>query len=129
MPTGLEESVDGILLPPGECDKKYDCVYEQKNIFLNVHLLSFSLQHTGSGDEGGGQSLSSTGSCLKDFRAHPFIECQGARGSCHYFANLYSFWLTTVSPAEQFITPVSGTIKATEQQRNKASQCHVCLRV
>ncbi|TMS09833.1 Collagen alpha-6(IV) chain [Larimichthys crocea] len=86
------------------------------------------LLHTGAGDEGGGQSLTSSGSCLKDFRTHPFIECQGARGSCHYFANLYSFWLTTVSPTEQFITPKSGTIKAADQQRKKASQCHVCLR-
>ncbi|KAM3603740.1 uncharacterized protein V6R79_001383 [Siganus canaliculatus] len=86
------------------------------------------LLHTGAGDEGGGQSLTSTGSCLKDFRTHPFIECQGARGSCHYFANLYSFWLTTVSPSEQFITPKPGTIKAVDQQRGRASQCHVCIR-
>ncbi|KAJ8346931.1 hypothetical protein SKAU_G00283320 [Synaphobranchus kaupii] len=54
------------------------------------------LMHTGSGDEGGGQSLTSSGSCLKDFRAQPFIECQGPRGTCHYFANAYSFWLTRV---------------------------------
>lgn len=86
------------------------------------------LLHTGAGDEGGGQSLTSTGSCLKDFRTHPFIECQGARGSCHYFANLYSFWLTTVRQTEEFITPSPGTIKAADQQRRKASQCHVCLR-
>ncbi|KAF3858330.1 hypothetical protein F7725_011531 [Dissostichus mawsoni] len=77
-----------------------------------------------AGDEGGGQSLSSSGSCLKDFRTHPFIECQGAHGSCHYFANLYSFWLTTVSPTEQFITQRPGTIKAADQQRLKSSQCH-----
>uniref|UniRef100_A0A3Q0RVM9 Collagen IV NC1 domain-containing protein n=1 Tax=Amphilophus citrinellus TaxID=61819 RepID=A0A3Q0RVM9_AMPCI len=82
------------------------------------------LLHTGAGNNGGGQSLTSTGSCLKDFRTHPFIECQGARGSCHYFANLYSFWLTTVSPAEQFITASPGTIKATDQQRHKTSQCN-----
>uniref|UniRef100_A0A8C2ZZG7 Collagen IV NC1 domain-containing protein n=1 Tax=Cyclopterus lumpus TaxID=8103 RepID=A0A8C2ZZG7_CYCLU len=86
------------------------------------------LLHTGAGDEGGGQSLTSSGSCLKDFRTHPFIECQGARGSCHYFANLYSFWLTTVSHTEQFITQRPGTIKAADKQRHKASQCHVCLR-
>lgn len=88
----------------------------------------YFLQQTGAGDEGGGQSLTSTGSCLKDFRTHPIIECQGARGSCHYFANLYSFWLTTISPTEQFITPRPGTIKAVDEQRSRASQCHVCLR-
>ncbi|GLD58536.1 collagen alpha-4(IV) chain-like protein [Lates japonicus] len=81
------------------------------------------LLYTGAGDRGGGQSLTSSGSCLKDFRTHPVIECQGARGSCHYFANLYSYWLTTVSPKEQ-----PATIKAADQQRRKASQCHVCLR-
>uniref|UniRef100_A0A3Q3WKA0 Collagen IV NC1 domain-containing protein n=1 Tax=Mola mola TaxID=94237 RepID=A0A3Q3WKA0_MOLML len=86
------------------------------------------LLSTGAGDEGGGQSLTSTGSCLKDFRTHPIIECQGARGSCHYFANLYSFWLTTVSHTEQFVVPNSGTIKAADRQRSRASQCHVCLR-
>ncbi|XP_053293946.1 collagen alpha-4(IV) chain-like [Pleuronectes platessa] len=86
------------------------------------------LLHTGEGVNGGGQSLTSSGSCLKDFRTHPFIECQGERGSCHYFANLYSFWLTTVSETEQFIIPRPGTIKAADKQRHKASQCHVCLR-
>uniref|UniRef100_A0A3Q3LVG9 Collagen IV NC1 domain-containing protein n=1 Tax=Mastacembelus armatus TaxID=205130 RepID=A0A3Q3LVG9_9TELE len=86
------------------------------------------LLHTGAGDEGGGQSLTSSGSCLKDFRTHPFIECQGARGSCQYFANLYSFWLTTVTHTQQFTTQRPGTIKAANQQRHKASQCHVCLR-
>ncbi|XP_068456104.1 collagen alpha-4(IV) chain-like [Clinocottus analis] len=86
------------------------------------------LMHTGAGDEGGGQSLTSSGSCLKDFRAHPFIECQGARGSCHYFANLYSFWLTAVIQTDQFTTQRPDTIKADDQQWRKASQCHVCLR-
>lgn len=102
----------------------WTCVW-QKN---TVHSQTVSYQHTGAGDEGGGQSLTSSGSCLKDFRTHPIIECQGARGSCHYFATLYSFWLTTVSSTEQFITPQSGTIKAAEHQRRKASQCHVCFR-
>lgn len=86
------------------------------------------LLHTAAGDHGGGQSLSSSGSCLKDFRTHPFVECQGARGSCHYFANLYSYWLTTVHPAEQFVTKHSRTIKALDQQRRQTSQCNVCLR-
>ncbi|KAK0147057.1 Collagen alpha-2(IV) chain [Merluccius polli] len=86
------------------------------------------LLHTGVGDDGGGQSLTSTGSCLEDFRTHPFVECQGARGTCFYFGHLHSFWLTTVSPEEQFAAPKTGTIKAAEQQRQSASRCHVCTR-
>ncbi|KAK7919109.1 hypothetical protein WMY93_010393 [Mugilogobius chulae] len=54
------------------------------------------LMHTGAGDEGGGQSLTSSGSCLALFRPQPFVECQGPRGTCHYFSNIYSFWLTRV---------------------------------
>lgn len=54
------------------------------------------LMHTGAGDEGGGQSLTSSGSCLQIFRPQPFVECQGPRGTCHYFSNIYSFWLTRV---------------------------------
>ncbi|KAG7229288.1 hypothetical protein INR49_012946 [Caranx melampygus] len=101
------------------------CVPGSHNSFVPTWLeepvdgYSFLL-HTGAGDEGGGQSLTSSGSCLKDFRTHPFIECQGARGSCHYFANLYSFWLTTVSQTDMFIAAKPGTIKAADKQRRKS---------
>ncbi|CAB1317870.1 unnamed protein product [Coregonus sp. 'balchen'] len=63
--------------------------------------------------------------CLRDFRAQPFVECQGPRGTCHYFANVYSFWLTHVSLAEQFgPVPVPSVLKAADQQRQQASRCH-----
>ncbi len=62
----------------------------------------FYLQHTGAGAGGGGQVLSSPGSCLEDFRATPFIECSGGRGTCHYFANKFSFWLATLDNDSQF---------------------------
>ena len=68
-------------------------------------------QHTAAGAEGGGQALSSSGSCLEDFRATPFIECNGARGTCHYFANKFSFWLATVDSNNMFSRPVSQTLK------------------
>ncbi|KAI6078684.1 Collagen alpha-2(IV) chain [Aix galericulata] len=77
-------------------------------------LMVFVLQrhtHTAAGDEGGGQSLVSPGSCLEDFRATPFIECNGARGTCHYFANKYSFWLTTIDQSFQS-KPSADTLKA-----------------
>lgn len=86
------------------------------------------LMHTAAGTEGGGQSLVSPGSCLEDFRANPFIECSGARGTCHYFANKYSFWLTTVEERRQFQEqPVSETLK-TGQLHTRVSRCQVCMK-
>ncbi|KAG8509327.1 Collagen alpha-6(IV) chain [Galemys pyrenaicus] len=86
------------------------------------------LMHTAAGAEGGGQSLVSPGSCLEDFRATPFIECTGARGTCHYFANKYSFWLTTVEERQQFQEePVSETLKA-GQLHTRVSRCQVCMK-
>lgn len=86
------------------------------------------LMHTAAGPEGGGQSLVSPGSCLEDFRATPFIECNGARGTCHYFANKYSFWLTTVEATRQFVeSPPAETLKA-GQLRTRVSRCQVCVK-
>lgn len=87
---------------------------------------SFAM-HTAAGAEGGGQSLSSPGSCLEDFRATPFIECNGARGSCHYFANKFSFWLTTIESSQQWVQPESQTLKA-GNLRSRVSRCQVCTR-
>ncbi|XP_015268676.1 PREDICTED: collagen alpha-2(IV) chain-like, partial [Gekko japonicus] len=86
------------------------------------------LMHTAAGGEGGGQSLVSPGSCLEDFRATPFIECNGARGTCHYFANKYSFWLTTVEQTQQFVEPpLSETLKA-GHLRTRVGRCQVCMK-
>uniref|UniRef100_A0A8D0FQS8 Collagen IV NC1 domain-containing protein n=1 Tax=Strix occidentalis caurina TaxID=311401 RepID=A0A8D0FQS8_STROC len=84
------------------------------------------LMHTAAGDEGGGQSLVSPGSCLEDFRATPFIECNGARGTCHYFANKYSFWLTTIDQPFQS-KPSADTLKA-GLIRSHISRCQVCMK-
>jgi integrin beta 8 len=89
--------------------------------------IQINLKHTAAGAEGGGQSLLSPGSCLEDFRATPFIECNGARGTCHYFANKFSFWLTTVEANSQFERPVSETLKA-GNLRTKVSRCSVCIK-
>uniref|UniRef100_A0A3Q1FQ28 Collagen IV NC1 domain-containing protein n=1 Tax=Acanthochromis polyacanthus TaxID=80966 RepID=A0A3Q1FQ28_9TELE len=87
------------------------------------------LMHTAAGAEGGGQSLVSPGSCLEDFRATPFIECNGAKGTCHYFANKYSFWLTTVDPSQEFLySPAQETLKG-GQERSKVSRCQVCSKI
>lgn len=86
------------------------------------------LMHTAAGAEGGGQALVSPGSCLEDFRATPFIECSGARGTCHYFANKYSFWLTAVEERQQFREePVSETLKA-GRLHTRVSRCQVCMK-
>jgi len=84
------------------------------------------VMHTGAGSHGGGQSLSSPGSCLETFRSSPFIECHG-RGTCNYFANTYSFWLTTVQSHEQFANPVAATLKS-GNLRSRISRCQVCRR-
>ena len=91
------------------------------------HFLSpLSPQHTAAGNEGGGQSLSSPGSCLEDFRTTPFIECNGAKGTCHYFANKHSFWLTSID--QSFHTePSSETLKA-GQLLSRISRCQVCMK-
>lgn len=89
-------------------------------VFLN-------LQHTGAGPSGGGQSLSSPGSCLEDFRATPFIECNGDGGNCHFYANKYSFWLTTIDQNSQFASPIPATLKA-GNLRTRVSRCQVCVK-
>lgn len=97
--------------------------------FSESKLSIFPLQHTAAGAEGGGQSLVSPGSCLEDFRATPFIECNGAKGTCHYFANKYSFWLTTVDPNQEFLySPSQETLKG-GQERSKVSRCQVCSKL
>ncbi|KAG8520845.1 Collagen alpha-4(IV) chain [Galemys pyrenaicus] len=86
-------------------------------------------QHTGAGAQGGGQALASPGSCLEDFRAAPFLECQGPRGTCHFFANKYSFWLTVARADEQFsAAPAPDTLKDGQAQRRRVSRCQVCVK-
>lgn len=108
------------------------CCYFSFQIHLTSNLSHFfplsplSLQHTAAGNEGGGQSLSSPGSCLEDFRTTPFLECNGAKGTCHYFANKHSFWLTSIDQA--FHTePASETLKA-GQLLSRISRCQVCMK-
>ena len=97
------------------------CPNNWKGIWIGY---SFVMHTTGSA-EGGGQALASTGSCLPDFRATPFIECNGPRGTCHYFANKFSFWLTTIDEEQQFARPISRTLKA-GWLRSRVSRCQVC---
>lgn len=88
---------------------------------------SFAM-HTGAGPSGGGQSLSSPGSCLEDFRSTPFIECNGAQGTCHFYANKLSFWLTTIDRGAEFSQPQQMTLKA-GSLRTRVSRCQVCMKL
>lgn len=98
-------------------------------VIVILHYCVSSDQHTAAGAEGGGQSLVSPGSCLEDFRATPFIECNGARGTCFFFNNKHSFWLTTVQQERQFTqSPDSETLKG-DQYRGRISRCQVCMKI
>ncbi|KPP78809.1 hypothetical protein Z043_101659 [Scleropages formosus] len=83
------------------------------------------LMHTASG-EGGGQSLMSPGSCLEHFRTTPFIECSGARGTCHYFSSKQSFWLASIAQTFQS-SSATKTLKA-GQILSQISRCQVCMK-
>lgn len=95
----------------------------------NSLWLGYSfVMHTASGAEGSGQKLSSTGSCLQDFRTTPFIECNGERGMCHFYQNQYSFWMTTIENNGQFATP-QKEILTNGNTRSRVSRCNVCMRL
>ncbi|KAI8503157.1 PREDICTED: collagen alpha-2(IV) chain-like [Branchiostoma belcheri] len=83
------------------------------------------LMHTASG-EGGGQSLSLSGSCLDYFRAAPFIECVG--DVCDVSSNQLSFWLISIPGGErdQFFRTqrVVGSVNVLKQ---RISRCRVCV--
>uniref|UniRef100_A0A3P9HSM9 Collagen IV NC1 domain-containing protein n=1 Tax=Oryzias latipes TaxID=8090 RepID=A0A3P9HSM9_ORYLA len=87
------------------------------------------IMHTGAGDEGGGQSLTSSGSCLTEFKSLPFLECQGPRGTCHFFANIYSFWLTHQEGGASYTRRNSSTLIDPMQHKNNISRCRVCMKL
>lgn len=95
-----------------------DCPRNWISLWTGYSFIMF----TGGGDEGGGLSLQSPGSCLSEFKAQPFVECQGARGTCHFFANVYSFWLTNIRSTASVLTDP-------EQQREHVAKCRVCMRM
>ena len=76
---------------------------------------------------GGGQSLSSPGSCLKDFRTNPFIEFNES-GQCMYYENHNSYWLTTIDQNSFFREPISETLEF-GSLRSRVSRCQVCQKV
>ena len=89
-------------------------------------FMIFAFQHTDAGADGAGQSLASPGSCLKDFRSRPFIECHG-HGRCNYYTTAYSYWMATIDMDKQFQKPVPQTLKAGDV-KTRIGRCVVCLR-
>ena len=97
---------------------------------LKFNFLPFFLQVAGAGNTGAGQELSQSGSCLEKFRPNPFVECQGARGTCHFFSDKMSYWLTTIERRDMFTTPRSKTLSKEkgEDLKSVVSKCQVCVR-
>eukprot|EP00058_Branchiostoma_floridae_P012993 XP_002598481.1 hypothetical protein BRAFLDRAFT_66858 [Branchiostoma floridae] len=110
-------------------DHRWESIWEGFSFFM----------HTAAG-EGSGQIFSSPGSCLERFRPAPFIECHGARGTCGFFANKFSFWLASVprnynpdqnrDPYEPQDGPCEEMIR-TQQARTEmermVGRCRVCM--
>lgn len=74
------------------------------------------------GAMGGGQQLQSPGSCLQEFRATPYIECNGQM-ECHFFADKYSFWLVDIAG---YRDDSGGTYKPHEILYH-VGRCLVCI--
>jgi collagen type IV alpha len=116
----MGRTLDRIHLPHGELSFFVTTINELK-------IKNMMFQHTAVGHGGGGQALSGPGSCLQDFRATPFIECNGGKGQCHYYETMTSFWMVTVEQQQQFRTPEQQTLKA-GSLHTKVSRCQVCIR-
>ncbi|XP_019628580.1 PREDICTED: collagen alpha-4(IV) chain-like [Branchiostoma belcheri] len=98
--------------------------------------------HTAAG-EGSGQVFSSPGSCLEKFRPATFIECHGAQRTCGFFANKFSFWLTTLpsdydpvrnaqayEPRDGEVNDlVAGQQPPTTEMERMIGRCRVCMMV
>lgn len=117
------ESPSSPVALHSQSSQEPECPPQWRSLWIGFSFL----MHTGAGDEGGGQSLTSSGSCLQDFRAKPFVECQGPRGTCHYFSNIYSFWLTKVEASTSFNSS-PNTMTEGSTQMASIGRCNVCLR-
>lgn len=94
--------------------------------YYNKRIIFYRSQHTGAANGGGGsQALSGTGSCLKDFRSNPFIECKG--GHCNFYDSISSFWLLAVNKAEESLQAQQQEIRAGTYD-SRLSRCNVCIK-
>ncbi|KAJ8307286.1 hypothetical protein KUTeg_015370 [Tegillarca granosa] len=103
------EAPNNIIAVHNQTDQVPACPIGWQSVWIGY---SFGM-NIGSGHIGGGQSLSSPGTCLDEFNTNPFIEC-GNR--CRYSYTKYSTWLTS---EEHLSPPVPKVIP---------SRCRVCLK-
>lgn len=84
---------------------------------------------TSSGTSGGGQDLSSSGSCLENFYLPTFIECLG-RGTCAYYINNLDYWLAQNPEMSQPGMWGMGNVYSglDEIIRQGVARCVVCAR-
>ena len=61
-------------------------------ISILTAFFIFILQVTSSGESGGGQALSSPGSCIEALHLPTFMECLGG-GYCSFYINNIDYWL------------------------------------
>ena len=71
--------------------------------------------------------LDSPGSCLPNFRHHPYIECT-ATGQCAYYSEKTSYWLVAKDSVPDQIPGVGETpfAAARENVKNTVGRCVVC---
>lgn len=124
----IDVSFQLFQLPPFPClNIDVNLVFLQPLPFFSPLVkFCFHLQYNSAGAQGDGQLLASPGSCLEDFRTHPYIECHG-RGTCFYYGPTLSYWLATIDDDSQFKAPVQDTIKA-DNLRRRISRCQVCMK-
>jgi len=107
-----------------------DCPQGFESLWTGYSFLMLA----GKGKTGAGQQLSSAGSCLSRFVHSPAVECQGGRGSCSFFADKFSFWLTTIDKARMFDRPGSSmsqrviSVNRGREVLNRVSRCRVCMK-
>merc|ERR1712159_418336 len=118
------EAPANVMAVHSQSSKVPECPRGYNALWLGYSFLA----HTSEGGDGGGQDMVSPGSCLEDFRATPYIECTGARGTCQFFANSLSFWMRTIASNKQFSDPELQALKGVAAGRSSVSRCAVCMR-
>ncbi|EDV21231.1 uncharacterized protein TRIADDRAFT_30529 [Trichoplax adhaerens] len=103
---------------PPSCPSGYELLWQGYSYWM----------HTGQGKSVAGQDLSSPGSCLRRFQSMPFIECDGPSGSCFFYSNSKSFWVTAVNVTDQFEPPTATVLNFNDNPQSYISRCSVCLR-
>ena len=94
------------------------------NVIVLYCIALHCLQHA-VGAMGGGQQLSSPGSCLEQFRLNPYIECN-SRGECHFFSDKFSFWLVSIDGPTNHNLDMQGQTFKAAHLLDKIGRCRVC---